>query len=568
MIAPLLLVVALGQSTQPPRDVRPLSRGTATIAGMLTSDDRRPLRRARVTINGAALEMGRTVISGEDGSFFFEGLPPGTYQLSAAKAAYVPMNFGASRAGHPGVPLVLAPGESRRVAFSLSRGAVITGAVLDAAGQPVQGIVVKALARAFVPSVGDYRYSPAGVSSLATDDRGAYRIFGLPAGDYVVAAEPQMRPQALAADPIRTMTGGQGSRFVALTKVFHPAAVELSSATHIIVRAGEERPAVDIQLQYVPLAALEGSAVVPPEWKPAEVGIAPMEAAVGPAYMVTHADDTGRFSFAHVPPGRYRLLARSVSRGGTVLVAAGEVTMAGEDVTNVALSLQAAPEVSGLIVFRGDRPPPVFGVTRTTPPALSRLLEGGGANATTPFEVDGVRFTLQAPMPGPLRVSGAMAAVRTPLPVRLTGSTKSSPGGWWLQSLSAGGVELLDTIVDLRRSIDGAAAVFSDHASEVSGHVTGADPTALAGAYVIAFTTDRSRWFFQSRRIVAARTDVSGQYAIHNLPPGEYRIVVATDLEPLKWYDPAVLDRLLPLGTPVVVEGTEAQTVDVALGGR
>jgi hypothetical protein len=51
---------------------------------------------------------------------------------------------------------------------------------------------------------------------------------------------------------------------------------------------------------------------------------------------------------------------------------------------------------------------------------------------------------------------------------------------------------------------------------------------------------------------------------VRNLPPGDYR-VAAADLDQGEWFDPAVLERLLPAATPVRVAGTERHTVDLVL---
>ena len=53
MIGVLLVIAQLAQAQQPPRDTRPApSRSTASIVGLITSDEPQPvpLRRARVTL--------------------------------------------------------------------------------------------------------------------------------------------------------------------------------------------------------------------------------------------------------------------------------------------------------------------------------------------------------------------------------------------------------------------------------------------------------------------------------------------------------------------------------------
>jgi hypothetical protein len=268
------------------------------------------------------------------------------------------------------------------------------------------------------------------------------------------------------------------------------------------------------------------------------------------AGLTTRADEAGRFSFANVPPGRYRIAARSTGPIGAMSLAVSELTIDGEDLDDVVLSLQPALTISGLVVFRGDTPPPVLGKSTATPVPLTILLSG--AAVTTPILVDGVRFSIEGQAPGPFRLRGGLQGAR-PF------------GGWWLQSVLANGVELLDTQLDLSQNVTGAVAVFADRASELSGRVTSEEGAAVNGTIVVAFSADRAAWFAGSRRIAGVLTDRDGRYAIRNLPPGEYRLVATSAFDPLllEWFDPVRLEELLPAAVPVTIAGPERKTVDL-----
>ena len=121
-------------------------------------------------------------------------------------------------------------------------------------------------------------------------------------------------------------------------------------------------------------------------------------------------------------------------------------------------------------------------------------------------------------------------------------------GPWWLKSLVVNGRDILDAPLDLRQGADDAVATFTDRASELSGSVKDAQGRRAPTRSSSPFTTDRSAWFFNSRRVAGVRPDREGRYTIRNLPPGDYRVVATADLEQGEWFDPAVLDRLLPAG--------------------
>lgn len=569
MIGVLLLAI-LTQAT-PPRDTRPATAAaTGAIAGVVTTDELnpRPLRRARVTVNGSGLSSPRTVISGENGAFTIDRLPAGRYTVSAAKEGFITAAYGATRPARPGTPIEVVAAQAQRVSLRLARGAVITGTVLDVDGQPAQGIAVSALFRRFIGGGGapfDYTYASGGTPAQAsTDDRGVYRIYGLPAGDYVVSAQPatvRPGPPGLVGSVVQMMSrGAVNPRPMLMTQMFHPGTADLARATHVIVRAGEERSGIDVQLEYVPLATITGTVNMPPGFSPGRITLwRTDELARFQTGPVTSADAEGRFQFPSIAPGQYRVTARAVppsensgtrvNNATTAQYAVADVTVSGEDI-ELPMSLQPALSIAGRIVFDSD------GGAPAGPPLQLRLNLGPMASATggwplPPLVIDGTSFRLDGIVPGTYRTIGmsGLQGVRSPI------------GKWWLRSLVVNGHDILDTPLDFQAGSDDAIATLTDRVSEVSGVVTDARGNPVASTNVVIFTIDRKAWFTGSRRIASARTGATGQYAIRNLPPGEYRATVAVDLEVGEWFDPAVLERLVQSGTPLTIEGPVAKTL-------
>jgi uncharacterized protein (DUF2141 family) len=527
----------------------PARADSARISGVVLSDEPspRPLRRARVLLNGP---VGQTTITEDDGTFAFTDLPTGSYTVGAVKEAYVPMNFGARRTGRRGTSITLAPGGSANVAISLAKGAVITGVISDVDGLPAPGATVELMVDRFDPRQGDrrlVRHDPA--KTIVTDDRGVYRAFGLPPGEYVVCAN-----RVIPASEVRLMSAapraGAGIGAIGSSPVCYPGTVIAGEAMRVSARAGEERAGVDFSLQYVPTAVISGTVARPGD--DAHVSVV-MNRADGSGEMtVRHASDSGQFRFAGVRAGTYLLTARVI--GATedpdnTRIATAEITVDGQDV-NVTLSPQPTVTIVGRVVFEGGA---------ETRMLVSNLdVHGMAALSNSNVVLSPIRetgdggFGLHANVPGLYHWTAELPGLHRPLE------------GWWLKSFLVNGRDVLDGPLELKSSTQDASLILSKSASELNGLVRDAKNQPDVGRRLIAFSTDRRHWFFHSRRVAAGRTTDGGRYSIRNLPPGEY--FVALDREELddnEWFDPLTLERLIEGAARVRIEGTEKIVLDL-----
>ncbi|HET9372272.1 MAG TPA: carboxypeptidase-like regulatory domain-containing protein, partial [Vicinamibacterales bacterium] len=344
------------------RDNQSQPTGTGTISGIVTSNTGGPVRRARVSLNGAELRGSRSVMTGDDGKFEFVSLPAGRFTLSASKAGYSSMTFGARQPGRAGTPIQLAEGQKLDKAdIQMPRGGVVTGVVVDDSGEPAPGTRVRVSKLVFTR--GERSLRSAGEDQ--TDDRGMYRIYGLEPGDYMVSALPRNPGvggirQAVMAE-IESLTqqvqaaggrgagraggppalGGRGGGQALLDRVgalqqqladadqdqtmyapvYYPGTTSPSNATTLTLGASEERGGVDFQLQLVQTARVDGSIVSSSGTLPQGVQVSLVPADRGglaslPGLGLDSArvGQDGRFSFANVAPGQYHLQARGVVR--------------------------------------------------------------------------------------------------------------------------------------------------------------------------------------------------------------------------------------------------------------
>jgi uncharacterized protein (DUF2141 family) len=568
MRAAALLVLLLAQV---PRDIQPTLTGAAAISGIVVSDDldARPVRHARVMCTAPELRDGVTAVTDGNGRFSCDRLPPGRYSIAASRDGWIP-----SRRSHP----ILVPANQRiDVVIRMPRGAVITGAVLDASGQPA--VNVRVLAMRQTMANGERRVVGAGEGGM-TDDRGIYRIYGLAAGDYLVGAIPPEAPAGLGPSELRETSdldlqhvrgAAPGSPFppqrtIAFAPTYFPGTPLAGQAVRISINAGEEREGIDFAMQLVATARVSGVLTLPdggPLPSNAQIALVAAEQTGFPGVPFeglrsAHVPADGTFSFSGVGPGVYSLLARAalppdaVDRAGParVLWAASEVAVDGEAVTNLALTLQPGLTIAGQIRFmRSVHPSPAPGSVRVA--AESVQPDGGIALApgTVTADPDG-RFILTGLTPGRYRLTASVPGQRD----------------WALRSASVSGIDTLDLPLQLQpnQHVDSALITFTDRPSALRGHVEAAG--GATGYTVIVFPTDRTLWLPRARRLQASLVDSEGAYAFADLPPGEYVVAAVKDVEPGAWFDPAVLERLLPAGIKLAIAEGEQRALDIRAG--
>jgi uncharacterized protein (DUF2141 family) len=599
-----LVIVTAHVSAQPPaRDAaRATPTGTASLAGTVVTDDAeaRPIRRARIAIFTADRQVGRTAITDDSGAFGFTALPAGRYMLTGMKQGYVQYSHGATRPNRPGTAIVLADGERMsRITVRMQRGSVISGVILDQNGEPFSGAGVSVMQYAYRGS-GQRTLVPGG-RTATTDDRGHYRIWGLGAGEYAVAAtathaataarldgdvvrvsdadvkraiaELASTAQARPAGAPAAAAADAPSRTVGYAPVYYPGTFSASQATLVKVGVGEERTGVDFQLSLVTTAKVEGTVVAPDGVKRDSLVIQVIDTnPVGPMLEFLRRATTtanGNFSLSGVPPGNYTLAVRGPtparapgpSRASPVasqstLWAMAEISVDGQDVSGVTLTLQPGMTLSGRIQFEGTSPPPDLSRLRVNLIAVQAPGEVNLGVAAISPDTSGA-FTLVGVTPGRYRLT---AAIPSPRPDTI----------WQLKSSTVNGRDTLDSPIDFRQSTDDAVITFTDKVSELSGLVQDSAGRPVPEYHVIVFASDKTYWTPQSRRIRSVRPSADGKYTISNLPPGEYSIAAVTDIEPGEWYDPSLLDRFSRSAIKVAIAEGEKKTQDLKLatGGR
>jgi hypothetical protein len=272
--------------------VREGERGVAGVAVVVMSSD--PSQRFRT--------VGRARTDAE-GRYRVTGVPPGRYVIAPVAPAYVLQemnNF------PPGKPLTLSAGDSVEDAdFRIVRGGVVTGRVTDSDGNPIVAEPVQ-VASADSSNNGELRTPPVFISSQndrSTDDRGVYRIYGLPSGRY------------------RVSVGGDGRTFRApgskyYRRTFYPSASEESQGKIVEVTAGGVSEDVDITLGAPERTfRISGRFVMADTNQPVQVTgfgygqVDPNSRQLTGDYSGGGSNARGEFQAMGLAPGRYKIFA-------------------------------------------------------------------------------------------------------------------------------------------------------------------------------------------------------------------------------------------------------------------
>jgi protocatechuate 3,4-dioxygenase beta subunit len=532
-----------GQRPADGADAKPPA--TAIIRGhVLGGDTGQPLRKAQVRLFSTEVEAGgtresRLATTDAAGAYEFKDLPAGKYLVSAGKGSYVSLTVGQVRPNEPGKPITLLAGELReRMDFSLPRGGVITGRVVDEYGEPMSNIQVGAMRSEMI---GGRRQLTLGRTS-STDDLGEFRVFGIPPGQYCVQANwhgmmPVPAPGARAEDDAGYAT------------TFFPGTSAASEAKRLTVVSGQTISDVIFAMVPAKTARVSGT-VVDSHGRPAS-GILMISreesgSVMSGVNMSAPIRLDGTFTFANVTPGDYTLRARL--NGPRPEAAAVKVAVAGEDISDVRLTTVPPSQASGRIVVDSaaaqSLSSAILSVVAT--PVNPAALDGGRVPARV---AEDLTFTVEAP-------AGLMQIV-----------VIGQPSGFGIRAVRLGGVDMTDSGVEFKagRDLEGLEIELTNRLTTVSGLVSDPRGESAKDYSVVVFPQDPSRLKARSRYMNVGRPDENGRFKISGLPPGEYYAIALDRIDNVAWNDPEFLQSVQPQATMFSLMEAETKTLDLRL---
>ena len=510
-----LLSVAIPLRAQSPAKPASPKVPRGTVSGRVTIKDKPApgvvvgLRKSLVS--GPFLESFQKGTTDQEGNYRIANVAPGSYEVVPSAPAYVvaDANFGR------GKNVVVGEDEEvEDINFSLVRGGVVTGKVTDADGRPVISQQV------YLYRTTDFSQQqrepmrqifPA--TNVQTDDRGIYRFFGLPAGQYKVAAG---RGEGALAGTFST------GRLI-YKQVFHPDTPDQTKATAVDVREGSEAANIDIALgRAMQTFSASGRIIYKDTQLPApnfrfgfrRFSGERMEAVESMG--VSNAQ--GDFVVDGLAPGRYGFFLYP-NQNPELYAEAVMFDVVDQDVSMITVKLARGSTASGVIVFEHEDKKAFAKLLQfhlrgqlSTPSGVSVMMQ----SATTPISPD-----------GSFRLTGLSAGRLHFWLFEPTGF--SPPKGFLVSRIEHNGVVVPHVDVQDGDQLIGLRVFISYGSASVRGVVNYDRGLLPQGARLFA---NLMKLGPPMRTIASTAVDARGHFLMEGVPAGVYELMVSVTAAP------------------------------------
>ncbi len=508
-----------------------------SVSGTVTIDGK-PARGVKVVALPSPEDIWNKPLSSDvtdqSGHYQLRGIPAGNYSITVDAPTLV--MEGQDDETPSGKFVSLAEGESLEgIDFEIKPGGVITGRVTETNGRPIIGERIH-----IEPGDDVYRYrslSPMDRRlNVETDDRGVYRAFGLPPGQYKVSVGYWTK------EITKPVFGS-----LPLPKTYYRSEDE-SKSDIIEVKLGSEITGIDIKVNRQPLTksyAVTGQVIDARTGRPisgiyVRFGSRVMSLLEGSA----KTDSRGEFRMDGLAPGHYT----ATLSGGEEFPFYSEgadFEISGGDINGIEIKALRAAGIRGTVVVEGANDPTIL--AKVTEVRIRDEYAGTGrkVNADGSFYIAITR--------------------RAELPVKLMIDYVFTPRGFSKVRVERDGVEQPNGI-DVRpgEQVTGVRVVLAYYSGRIRGQVRVEGGSLPEGAWMVVSVTpvDQPKRNFPylekelgkgyavySSRWRQANLDARGRYAIDSLPPGEYELALDVYLVPRprdgEWPVPLTVSKII-----------------------
>ncbi|MBO0857555.1 MAG: carboxypeptidase regulatory-like domain-containing protein [Chloracidobacterium sp.] len=528
--------------------------GTSTISGRITLKGE-PARKVLVYLqppitslptNPDAYLRSRT---GDDGQYHIAGVAAGSYSVCAVAPGFIFFN---NQSGQENRTLNVSEGEKiENIDFELKQGAVITGRVADSRGRPLadERVTLSKLDKNNQPRPANF-YGR-NFTMFMTDDRGVYRLYGVPEGRYLISVGI-----AQSAGMIARRGGG-----AFYPRAYYPDAANESEAKVIELSEGSEMANVDIIVpESKQSRAVSGRVVNAETGRPvAGVEIAVSQRSDDGRYYgwwagmgSVRSSANGEFQLKGIIPGKYGVFPR----GGGDNEFVGEPApcdLSEGDASGVEIKVRRGGSISGFVLIEGASDPAPL---QKLPQLSLRVIVR--PDQPTPSIMDNPKVNAD----GSFYIRGL-----SPCSVDIQYYGRPETGGLTLTRIELNGAPVRGSIkVGAGEQVTGARVVLTYRTFALRGEVkfSGGALPASQRLYANVRRTDQQPSFSSG-----AEVDPRGQFVIDGLTPGEYEVTVGHvpywGADPI---DPRIAKALLSARDKVTINNVDQRVTFVVDLGR
>jgi hypothetical protein len=499
---------------------------TGSIRGrVLRVDTGQPVPRARVEVGSAAVAL-----TGDDGRFEFARLPVGRYTLTAAASGLMTQRYGERRWGDGGRAIEIADGDVvSGIDIVIQRGGAIAGTITDEHGEPLVAAPVWVMQRRYqdgerrlVAFPDSFTYSNIDL----TDDQGQFRLYGLPAGAYYVAAGPS-NPDA------RSRIDARDTNDHHAPPTLFPGTRSETAAQPLTIAAGEEIDGVTFAVVLAKTSTIRGVVQASGE-KPAGTISLVLPSELGGVESAGRVRSDGTFAIANLSPATYTVVVRDGDQAAVT-----PVTVNGADVT-VGVRLTRGAVISGRLVFDG---------------------------ASTPSRMPvNLRVTMRSTLAASLNAQAAIDANGVFRATGLFGSQfldVSVGDGWSLNAIERGGSDITSVPIDVSAGdVGGVEITLTRQVTSLTGDVRDAQGRP-ADATVVLFAQESEKRGPRNRYTRVVRADQNGHFSVRQLLPANYVAIAVDALERGEETNPGLLEQWARTGTAITLRAGDEKAIQL-----
>jgi hypothetical protein len=536
LLAAVLALGQAGQLVQPPSNNAPPTPGTAIVRGhVLAADSGLPLRKAQVRIIAGDIRENRLATTDADGKFEFTEVRAGRYTIQASKGSYVGLAYGQQRPTDAAKPLQILDHQTvEKLDFSLPRGGVITGRIVDEYGEPMSDVQIAP--QQYQSTAGRRTMMPSGRQTM-TDDMGEFRLFGIPPGQYFLSATWR------AIGPLNN------EEKIAYAPMYFPGTENPAQAQRITLASGQQVSDIVMALKPIRATRVSGTATLS-DGRPMSGSVTAMSTA-GFGVNMSGAGairPDGTFTINGLAPGEYTLRAQSFGPAGPAgETATMKIVATGDDIADVHIVGAKPSTLSGRIVID-----PAGGAQ--LPQSLQIM-----PMPTEPGQIP------MGSLPGRMAEDGTFEMKSAPGRMRL--QLMGPLGGMVVRAIRVNGTDITDAGVEVKpnEDVSGLEVELTGKVTVISGLVTSARGETLKDYHAIAFAQDKEKWKVFGRYQSVGRPDQDGRFKISGLPPSDYYVVALDKIDPGQMTDPDFLEAIRIRAIPITLGEGETRTVDLKI---